>query len=191
MFCCYAIQFLMLFMSHVGSSSQSTGIVPSINCRFCVRYLYAKFKELKGKEQEDCLYKATKSITRIEFERNMTRRQQIDKDANQWLVKIKSVRWSRHAFSPVPKYAWLQNNISGSFKSWVLKSKSQRQTYPHLVEYVRTTLMVRIHENTDELKKIKLKVRNCMPTCQTSYNYMERDIEFTWSGLMSIRNSEQ
>ena len=95
-------------------------IAPKAHTRFCVRHLYANFKEHKGKLLKDLMWAATRETTRYGFETKMEMMRNVDVNTYGHLMGIDCPHWSKHAFSTWPKCDMLLNNLCESFNSKIM-----------------------------------------------------------------------
>ncbi|XP_028059048.1 uncharacterized protein LOC114262831 [Camellia sinensis] len=138
-------------------------------------------KLFKGKELKDCVWKAAKVYTRIEWERHMTKLQGIDSKAYDWMMRVNPVQWSRHRFSPRTKSNSLLNNISECFNSRVLEARDKHIF--SVMEMIRRALMVRMHDCRDNILKYKGPIYEKIQSKVEKRKLKSRVWIPTWSGV--------
>ncbi|KAG8364417.1 hypothetical protein BUALT_Bualt19G0126600 [Buddleja alternifolia] len=107
----------------------------------------------KGLALKNILWTAARASRVVDFEKAMNELKARDIEAFNWLVKRTPTHWSRAYFSTHPKCDIMLNNMSESFNSMVLATRSTPIVY--MLESIRVTLMKRIYLMRDGMKKHK------------------------------------
>lgn len=88
--------------------------------RWCCRHLYNNFKaQFPGILLRSLFWKAAKSYASWEFQEAMAKIKNENLAAFEWLVKIPTRMWARHAFDTQCKSDHITNNMTESFNHWV------------------------------------------------------------------------
>lgn len=119
--------------------------MPGADHRFCVRHMYANFKDIyKGKDLKDLLWAAACSYTVQEWEYYMNKIKIINKEAHAWLMNVPPSTWTRSMFSLRPKCDMLANNISESFNHYIKDARDK--PIITMMEMIRRQFMSRFEE---------------------------------------------
>jgi hypothetical protein len=115
----------------------------SVEHRLCLRHLYANFKKKFGGGTliRDLMMGAAKATYIQEWEAKMKELKAIKEPAWEWLMKIPTKSWCKHAFSFYPKCDVLMNNISEAFNSTILVARDKPVLT--MCEWIRSYLMNR------------------------------------------------
>jgi hypothetical protein len=118
----------------------------SVEHRLCLRHLYANFKKKFGGGTliRDLMMGAAKATYIQEWEAKMKELKAIKEPAWEWLMKIPTKSWCKHAFSFYPKCDVLMNNISEAFNSTILVARDKPVLT--MCEWIRSYLMNRMLE---------------------------------------------
>ncbi|KAL0373221.1 UNVERIFIED_CONTAM: hypothetical protein Scaly_1003700 [Sesamum calycinum] len=128
-------------------------IVPNAVNRRCARHIYANFRgQFAGAALKRYFWQAARSYNVASFNFALHKIKELKPVAYDWLLKIPTEMWSRHAFDERMKNDHVTNNISESFNHWVgdLRSKPVLT----LVDGLRTKLMCRLQKR--KLKGLKM-----------------------------------
>ncbi|GMY33946.1 transposon [Fagus crenata] len=142
------------------SDQQKVRLVPSLlrvvyegNTRFCVRHLFANFKnKFKGKTLKELMWAATKETTKAGYEAKMKTIKNINNQVYEYLKGIKEVHWCRHAFSTMPKCDMLLNNVCEVFNSKLIMTRDK--SLLTMYEMIRRYLITRIVKNKEAMNKV-------------------------------------
>ncbi len=130
-----------------------SGVVYEGNTRFCVRHLFANFKnKFKGKTLKELMWAATKETTKAGYEAKMKTIKNINNQVYGHLKGIKEVHWCRHAFNNVPKCDMLLNNLCEVFNSKLIMARDK--SLLTMCEMIRRYLMTRIVKNREPMNKV-------------------------------------
>ncbi|XP_058765869.1 uncharacterized protein LOC131639388 [Vicia villosa] len=164
--------FLQMLMEDIGQdrkyvfiSDQQKGLVSvfeamfeRIEHRLCLRHLYANFKKKFGGGTliRDLMMGATKATYYHAWEEKMAELKKVDPKACEWLMKVPTKAWCKHAFNIYPKCDVLMNNISESFNATILCARDK----PILTtcEWIRSYLMNRISSTVTKLEKLAHRI---------------------------------
>ncbi|KAK2395024.1 hypothetical protein QL285_056790 [Trifolium repens] len=150
--------FIQLLMEDLGTdnryvfiSDQQKGLVAvfddmfdRIEHRLCLRHLYANFKKKFGGGAmiRDLMMGAAKATYVQAWEQKMEELKKVDKQAWEWLVKVPTKYWCKHAFNFYSKCDVLMNNLSESFNATILVARDK--PILTLCEWIRNYLMNRM-----------------------------------------------
>jgi hypothetical protein len=111
--------------------------------RLCLRHLYANYKKKfgGGTRIRDLMMGAAKATYFQAWEAKMAELKIANIKAWEWLVKIDTKLWCKHAFSFYPKCDVLMNNISEAFNSTILVARDK--PILTMCEWIRKYLMNR------------------------------------------------
>ncbi|XP_058769641.1 uncharacterized protein LOC131643444 [Vicia villosa] len=159
--------FLQLLMEDIGQdrryvfiSDQQKGLVSvfeemfeRIEHRLCLRHLYANFKKKFGGGTliRDLMMGAAKATYYQAWEEKMAELKKVDPKACEWLMKVPTKTWCKHAFNIYPKCDVLMNNISESFNATILCVRDK--PILTMCEWIRNHLMNRIASTVTKLEK--------------------------------------
>ncbi|XP_058758429.1 uncharacterized protein LOC131631679 [Vicia villosa] len=117
-------------------------LLPGVEQRFCVRHLYNNFrKKFPGKMLKDAIWKAAKTTYVQAWEREMRAMRLINGEAYLHMLKTSPRFWSKSHFKVTNKCDTLLNNMSESFNSVILESRSKPLIT--MIEEIRTYFMER------------------------------------------------
>ncbi|XP_057440306.1 uncharacterized protein LOC130732221 [Lotus japonicus] len=164
---------------------------PGVEHRFCVRHLYANFKQKfgGGTEIRDLLMWASKATYKELWEEKMQQIKAINEDAYKWLMTIPTIHWCRHAFSFYPKCDVTMNNLSEAFNCTILVARDKPVIT--MFEWIRKYLMNRFATLREKSKGWK---GNVMPKprkrLDREINYSGRWVA-TWvaQGLFQVEHA--
>lgn len=137
---------------------------PQVHHRFCVRHLYANYRDAghKGKELKDYLWLTATAYTEREHKAIMERLEKKYKDAHDYLKKIEPELWCRYTFSSGCRTDLLVNNLCESFNAYILEAREK--PIIQMIEDIRTKLMERYNKKKEGIQKhgfrICSKIRN-------------------------------
>ena len=98
---------------------------PGSSNRFCLRHIIANLRaKHRGNQSSDMVWKAAKSSNNADFQNAMREMQETDQDAYNYMMKIPTKHWSRHAFDEHVKSDHVTNNISECFNNWIDKFRT-------------------------------------------------------------------
>ena len=118
-------------------------VIPEAPTRFCLRHLYANFKnKFKGKALKDLMWAAAKETTEVGFNAKMDQIKVLNKDAYGHLKGIEAEHWSKHKFSQIPKCDMQLNNLCEVFNSKIVEARDK--PILTMCEMIRKYLMTRI-----------------------------------------------
>ncbi|KAK2450797.1 hypothetical protein QL285_009897 [Trifolium repens] len=159
--------FIQLLMEDLGTdnkyvfiSDQQKGLVAvfdemfdRIEHRLCLRHLYANFKKKFGGGAmiRDLMMGAAKATCVQAWEQKMEELKKIDKQAWEWLVKVPTKYWCKHAFGFYSKCDVLMNNFSESFNATILVARDK--PILTLCEWIRNYLMNRMMTCVTKLER--------------------------------------
>jgi hypothetical protein len=131
----------------------------SIEHRLCLRHLYANFKKFGGRALIGDLMMGAAKATYIQaWEHKMDELKKVDIKAWEWLMKVPTKLWCKHAFNHYSKCDVLMNNLSESFNATILVARDKHILT--LCEWIRNYLMNRMMTCTKKLEKWQ---NNVMP----------------------------
>ncbi|XP_059461899.1 uncharacterized protein LOC132190869 [Corylus avellana] len=146
-------------------SDRQKGLIPALNevlpmadHRFCVRHLYANFKNEghKGVAFKEMLWGAASAYTEGEFTAYMEGLRGMNKDAYEYLNRVDPSCWSRAWFSEYSKCDLLVNNICECFNSYILKARDK--PILTMLEMIRKKLMRRYQAKREGIEKLTGKL---------------------------------
>ncbi|XP_012845398.1 PREDICTED: uncharacterized protein LOC105965402 [Erythranthe guttata] len=163
-------------------------LMPGVEHRYCIRHMYANFKQkYKGKELKDLFWKAASTANLNDWKYYMDEIKKVDPPtvvngeesscAFQWLMKANPENWARSHFSPSAKCDILVNNMNESWNNYIIDARDMHII--SMLEWIRKSLMVRFqvkrtgmlkHEGKigpnifKKLERIKQASANCFPT---------------------------
>ncbi|XP_012828500.1 PREDICTED: uncharacterized protein LOC105949728 [Erythranthe guttata] len=163
-------------------------LMPGIEHRYCIRHMYANFKQkYKGKELKDLFWKAASTSNLNGWKYYMDEIKKADPPtvvngeesscAFQWLMKANLENWAMSHFSPSAKCDILVNNMNESWNNYIIDARDMHII--SMLEWIRKSLMVRFqvkrtgmlkHEGKigpnifKKLERIKQASANCFPT---------------------------
>jgi len=146
-------------------------ILEGVEHRFCLRHLYNNYKKKfrGGVLIRDLMMAAAKATYYQAWEAKMEELKKINQEAHNWLVKIPTKCWCKHAFSSYPKCDVVMNNLSESFNSTILLARDK--PILTMMEWIRTYLMSRFANLREKVSKYQGDV---MPKPR---NRLNREIE--------------
>ena len=98
-------------------------VYPGVEHRECMRHLWMNMKKkLSGDLYGKNMQCAAKSFTVLKFNYFMGKIEEKDPSAIEWLDENHPYVWSRSKFSEDCKVAYINNNLSECFNSWVSKN---------------------------------------------------------------------
>lgn len=125
-------------------------VIPEAPTRFCLRHLYANFKnKFKGKALKDLMWAAAKETTEVGFNAKMDQIKVLNKDAYGHLKGIEAEHWSKHKFSQIPKCDMQLNNLCEVFNSKIVEARDK--PILTMCEMIRKYLMTRIVKNGEQM----------------------------------------
>lgn len=114
---------------------------PRYEHRFCLRHLYAKFKnKFRGGTLFRDLMMATTNATYYEaHEAKMIQVKEVSLNAFEWLNVVPKNKWCKHAFPFYSKCDVLMNNLSESFNATILIQRDK--PIITMFKWIRNALM--------------------------------------------------
>ena len=95
-------------------------LCPEVINRKCAKHIYDNFKlQWSGRELRKFYWHASTAFTRYNFNKAMSKIEELNPDAHTWLMNIPLGHWARHAFDTQVKIDHVTNNLSESFNSWI------------------------------------------------------------------------
>ncbi|KAB1203081.1 hypothetical protein CJ030_MR8G005531 [Morella rubra] len=154
-------------------------VMPQADHRFCVRHLYANFRDAghRGVALKDKLWGAATAYTESEFNKKMDELKALSPDAHEYLRKIDPSVWSRSWFHTHSKSDLVVNNLCECFNSYVLQARDK--PIISMVEMIRKKLMRRYQlkregirtctgrlcpRAVEKLESIGEEASHCLPT---------------------------
>lgn len=127
-------------------------VIPSADHRFCVRHLYANYRDAghRGMALKDKLWAAAAAYTEADFNKSMEEIKAISPDAHEYLSKVDPSAWSRAWFNEGPKCDLLVNNLCECFNAYILKARDQ--PIITMLEMIRKMLMKRYQAKRDGIR---------------------------------------
>jgi hypothetical protein len=127
-------------------------VLPGGDHRFCVRHLYANYRDSghRGLVLKDKLWAAAAAYTEAEFYKQMNELNLISNDAYNYLMKIDRSLWSRAWFNTFPKCDLLVNNLCECFNAYILKARDL--PIISMLEMIRKKLMKRYQAKRDGIR---------------------------------------
>ncbi|KAK2446568.1 hypothetical protein QL285_017358 [Trifolium repens] len=190
--------FIQLLMEDIGQdkrivyiSDQQKGLVAvfdemfdRIEHRLCLRHLYANFKKNFGGGAliRDLMMGAAKATYIQAWEAKMDELKKVEYKAWEWLMKVPTKTWCKHAFSHYSKCDVLMNNLSESFNATILSARDK--PILTLAEWIRNYLMNRIMQSSIKLEKWEHRI---MPN---PLKRLEKEIKMTGSWGPILTNIE-
>ena len=100
-------------------------IFPDSEHRFCVRHLWANFRDagFKGDILKNQLWTCARSSTVLMWNHNMDLMKGLDQKAFEWLEKMPPKTWVRAFFAEFPKCDLLLNNNCEVFNKYILEAR--------------------------------------------------------------------
>ncbi|XP_010681440.2 uncharacterized protein LOC104896391 [Beta vulgaris subsp. vulgaris] len=127
-------------------------VMPNVDTRYCCRHIWSHFKnKFPGIVYREHFWMAVRSSTRHHFNMHMEKIKAINVEAFNYLEKIPTCHWSRHAFSTSSKYDMLLNNCCESFNNVLREVRSK--PILQLMEWIRRYVMSRSCAKREGLKK--------------------------------------
>ena len=143
-------------------------LMPGAEHRYCVRHMYANFKDkFKGKELKDLMWTAAHSLTIQEFEVHTAKIASINPDAHAWLMTESPTLWARCMFSPRSKCDILSNNMSESFNHYI--NEARDKPIITMMKMIRRQLMDRYQEKREWVSKFP------GPLCPRIFKHLENE----------------
>ncbi|KAI3454753.1 hypothetical protein Pfo_011416 [Paulownia fortunei] len=152
-------QMFPLAMAAVEAENKDswTCIMPDVEHRFCMRHLYANFKNLyKGEDLKQLVWGAASGYTMEEFKKHMDELRALNMGAYKWLIKEHPSSWARSHFSTNAKCDMISNNISESFNQYI-KDARDKPTIT-MMEMIRQQLMTRFQENKELANNMSVRL---------------------------------
>ncbi|XP_062224487.1 uncharacterized protein LOC133923038 [Phragmites australis] len=110
-----------------GIESAIESVYPNVEHRECMRHMWKNFKKkYHGSLYSQNLWPAAKAYTVDKFNYHMGKIQAHSLDDIVHLNKDHPYKWSRSKFSKISKVDYINNNLSKSFKNWIMKCKDQQ-----------------------------------------------------------------
>ncbi|XP_012841115.1 PREDICTED: uncharacterized protein LOC105961430 [Erythranthe guttata] len=135
-----------------GLTQSFKNIMPGAEHRYCMRHLYANFKNVyKGDDLKNLVWGAAYAYTKEEFKKHMDDLKTLNVDAYHWLMKEHPSTWARSHFSTNAKCNLVSNNISESFNNWI--NEARDKPIITMMEHIRHQMMSRFQEQKDDLRK--------------------------------------
>ncbi|XP_074315128.1 uncharacterized protein LOC141651309 [Silene latifolia] len=120
-------------------------VTPKAEIRFCVRHIWANFKQqFSGPVYKEAFWKACRATSIAEFNRELEGIKFLSTKAHAYLTSIPAKHWSKHAFFTTSKTNFLMNNMCESFNA-VLKEARDKPIIT-LMEWIRRYVMKRHYE---------------------------------------------
>ncbi|XP_074266765.1 uncharacterized protein LOC141590048 [Silene latifolia] len=120
-------------------------VTPKAEIRFCVRHIWANFKQqFSGPVYKEAFWKACRATSIAEFNRELEGIKFLSTKAHAYLTSIPAKHWSRHAFSTTSKTNFLMNNMCESFN--VVLKEARDKPIITLMEWIRRYVMKRHYE---------------------------------------------
>jgi hypothetical protein len=119
-----------------------------------LRHLYANFKKKFGGGAliRDLMMGAAKATYIQAWESKMDELKKVEFKAWEWLMKVLTKMWCKHAFSHYSKCDVLMNNLSKSFNATILSARDK--PILTLAEWIRNYLMNRIMRSSIKLENL-------------------------------------
>lgn len=115
--------------------------------------MYNNFKEkYKGKTLKDVVWSAALASTPQEYETEMEKLKELDKDAWSWLVGKHAFFWSRSHFSSYPKCDILLNNLCETFNGYIIEARDK--PILTMLERIRCLLMSRMQVKREKNEEV-------------------------------------
>jgi hypothetical protein len=124
---------------------------PESEHRFCVRHLYANFRDagFKGEILKKQLWTCARASTVQKWQYHMDRMKALSQDAFYWLEKMPTNTWVRAYFAEFPKTDLLLNNSCEVFNSYILEAREM--PILSMLEKIKQQLMTRHYNKQKEL----------------------------------------
>ncbi|RYR13381.1 hypothetical protein Ahy_B04g070407 isoform A [Arachis hypogaea] len=123
-------------------------VIPGVDNRFCVRYLYSNFrKRFPGLQLKQLMWKCSKATHWKDWERYMAELKAVNQEDFQYQNAIPPKYWSRSRFTYNSKVDTLVNNMSESFNAAIVDAREK--PIVTMLEEIRVKLMTRWAENKD------------------------------------------
>ncbi|XP_021747151.1 uncharacterized protein LOC110713002 [Chenopodium quinoa] len=145
----------LTFMSdkQKGLVKSFSQVVPEVETRFCVRHIWANFKlKFTGFVFKELFWSAARATTQLEFEIPMQQIKELDEEAFDYLNKIPTVHWCRHAFSENCRSDMLLNNMCETFNA-VIRDVRDKPILTQM-EWMRRYMMRINNEKWEDSKEI-------------------------------------
>jgi hypothetical protein len=138
------------FGNYTIMSDRQKGLLAAVNLvfpesrhRYCLRHIFANFQSAghKGEGLKKLIDAVAYAFDKADFDVAMEELKRTDEKAWEWLCKIPSKHWARHALDTHCKTDLVVNNISEVFNSFILKVRDK--PIRTMIDSIRTKLMVR------------------------------------------------
>jgi len=169
---------------------------PESEHRFCVRHLYANFRDagFKGEILKKQLWTCARASTEQKWQYHMEKMKALSQAAFNWLEKMPSNTWVRAYFAEFPKTDLLLNNSCEVFNSYILEAREL--PILSMLEKIKQQLMTRHYNKQKELSeqfvgpicpKIRKKVAKnaelanicyAMPSGNGLFQVLEREFQY-------------
>ncbi|KAI3457101.1 hypothetical protein Pfo_013764 [Paulownia fortunei] len=132
-------------------------IMPDVEHRFCMRHLYANFKNLyKGEDLKQLVWGAASAYTMEEFKKHMDDLKALNMGDYEWLIREHPSSWARSHFSTNAKCDMIRNNISESFNEYIKDARDK--PIITMMEMTRQQLMTRFQENKELASNMTVEI---------------------------------
>ncbi|KAK2662003.1 hypothetical protein Ddye_000577 [Dipteronia dyeriana] len=116
---------------------------------FCVRYLTSNMqRQYKGQLSGLYLWNTSDKSTKGEFMEEITKLQEVNNDAYNYIMKVPLKHWALHAFENYVKSDHVSNNISECFNVWMEKVRAQPAM--SIFKGIRRKMMQRMAKRLEE-----------------------------------------
>ncbi|KAL0461917.1 UNVERIFIED_CONTAM: hypothetical protein Slati_0079300 [Sesamum latifolium] len=123
-------------------------LLPEVEHRFCVRYMYNNFKKIHSRlALKDRVWKLAKASTVNRFKAEMKSLKNFNEATHGWLSELNPRHWSRSHFRTYPKCDILLNNLCESFNSTILEARNKPLL--GMLETIRIYLQKRLQSKRD------------------------------------------
>ncbi|XP_047178286.1 uncharacterized protein LOC124845263 [Vigna umbellata] len=118
-------------------------ILNGVEHRLCLRHLYNNYKKKFGGGLliRDLMMRAAKETYIQEWGKKIGELKNVNHDAYNWLMTIRTKSWCKHAFSAYPRCDVLINNLFESFNSTILLARDK--PIITMMEWIRSYIMSR------------------------------------------------
>ncbi|XP_021767712.1 uncharacterized protein LOC110732104 [Chenopodium quinoa] len=129
-------------------------VVPNAETRFCVRHIWANFKlKFTGTVFKELFWSAARATTLPDHEMAMDQIKELNQEAYDYLLKIPTKHWCRHAFTENCKSNMLLNNMCETFNS-VIRDARDKPILTQM-EWMRRYMMNRNNEKWEDSKHFR------------------------------------
>ncbi|KAK9922474.1 hypothetical protein M0R45_030937 [Rubus argutus] len=128
---------------HKGLGNAIFELFPAAEHRHYVRHLYNNFKaKHPGEGLKQSLWDATRSSTRVWFDKHMEEMKSQSEEAWKWFEDKKPAHWTRSHFKDIAKCDILLNNLCESFNAAILPARDKPIII--MLEKIRLDMTVRM-----------------------------------------------